>query len=1036
LESRAIERDYAQRGVIEMKTPATILVILLLAATGSVIGGANPDYKVAVHVLPASGGQTCFNLPIITDCSDITTTFGGCSSIYVFPVFYGLTEVNGLEHGLTWPGAWGPCSYTHCADLAVGSIVSPGDGMAYAWMSCQYGYAKVPGWGMLNAYSPGQVSISPNPASGLIVTNDCSLLLDAPTAIFSAGACGMSGDDPCPPSFIPLNLTKSDNVASCANPGNAVVYTINYDNPNSSAVSSVAIVDQFPAEMTFFGATEPYIRAGNEVLWNIGDLAAGASGYVQLAAIIDSSVAPEAGLVNTCTIYCNETDETQVMETTYICMAPLSLDIVDDIDPCVNPGDYITYTITYDNPNVSSVSNVMMKDNPPLGTNFISATGGGTFDAGANEVTWNIGSLGGGAGGSVELVMEVDPLTRPGLDLVDTCSINCDEVHINTDYEITPFCSPRVFYVHQHPDTGDVSTIQAGINLAAREDTVLIGYGTYYEHDITLKPDVKLRGERGRYSTIIDAESLGRVFYIPWEGSFSMNYVEGLTLTGGYAPSGGGGAIYAHDPEIAIWVNACDFIANMAGVGGAIYSRRDVFVDECDFKSNMAASQGSAIYCNAVDIEGSTFWNNETGDAGTVFGKHACTVYGCSFAWNSGPVVHTNRWFGELDVEASIFAWNFGIAIEGSTMPTSEVRCCNIYGNEGGDFVGWLEPYYDPYYNFSEEPSFCNLEEGELGPVNFCSPDPPPICGPVGPARLWCSPEPALLEVSDVGNDQGGWVRIRWYAPCDPGSDDCAILFYTIKRLDGDTWTTIRTVYPVGESIYQELVPTLCDSTGDGLCLTAFLVGASYSGFNCGLPGGSDTLSGYSVDNLVPTAPSNPTMLSPTNLAWDANIEPDLAVYSVYGSPGAEFTIEASLIGHTGATTMDVSDFVYAFYHITATDSSGNESDASSLENTFAGVTPPQASEEMGILRSRPNPFTSDTHITFNLPSSGQVVLEVYDVNGKKVRALVNAVYPAGRHTAVWTGLDHVGNEVSPGTYFVRFQAGEYSETEKVTILR
>jgi uncharacterized repeat protein (TIGR01451 family) len=57
----------------------------------------------------------------------------------------------------------------------------------------------------------------------------------------------------------------------------------------------------------------------------------------------------------------------------------------------VAAGGQITYTISYGNPTAAPRANVVIRDSIPVGTTFVSATGGGTLIG--NQVRWNIGAL-------------------------------------------------------------------------------------------------------------------------------------------------------------------------------------------------------------------------------------------------------------------------------------------------------------------------------------------------------------------------------------------------------------------------------------------------------------------------------------------------------------------------------------------------------------------------------------------------------------------------------------------------------------------
>jgi hypothetical protein len=74
---------------------------------------------------------------------------------------------------------------------------------------------------------------------------------------------------------------------------------------------------------------------------------------------------------------------------------------------------------------------------------------------------------------------------------------------------------------------------------------------------------------------------------------------------------------------------------------------------------------------------------------------------------------------------------------------------------------------------------------------------------------------------------------------------------------------------------------------------------------------------------------------------------------------------------------------------------------------------------ELGV-SGHPNPLTGSTTISYALPVDGRVLVEVYDINGRKVAALVDARKPAGFHDILWNGRDASGNAAASGVYFCR----------------
>ena len=88
------------------------------------------------------------------------------------------------------------------------------------------------------------------------------------------------------------------------------------------------------------------------------------------------------------------------------------------------------------------------------------------------------------------------------------------------------------------------------------------------------------------------------------------------------------------------------------------------------------------------------------------------------------------------------------------------------------------------------------------------------------------------------------------------------------------------------------------------------------------------------------------------------------------------------------------------------------------------------------LSQNYPNPFNPMTTIEYGLPEQSHATIEVFNVLGQRVRTLVSTIQPAGRHRVVWDGKDHQGKDVGSGIYFYRLQAGAFSESKKMVILK
>jgi hypothetical protein len=107
-----------------------------------------------------------------------------------------------------------------------------------------------------------------------------------------------------------------------------------------------------------------------------------------------------------------------------------------------------------------------------------------------------------------------------------------------------------------------------------------------------------------------------------------------------------------------------------------------------------------------------------------------------------------------------------------------------------------------------------------------------------------------------------------------------------------------------------------------------------------------------------------------------------------------------------------------------------------SLMRCTHDTTPDYGDGTLEVQQNAPNPFTFNTSIIFHLPSVDRVRVDVITVRGRVVRTLVDAVFPPGRHSVEWDGLDSERRPVGSGLYLYRVQAGSGAATRKMLLLR
>ncbi|GAB4365761.1 MAG: hypothetical protein Kow0042_05190 [Calditrichia bacterium] len=104
------------------------------------------------------------------------------------------------------------------------------------------------------------------------------------------------------------------------------------------------------------------------------------------------------------------------------------------------------------------------------------------------------------------------------------------------------------------------------------------------------------------------------------------------------------------------------------------------------------------------------------------------------------------------------------------------------------------------------------------------------------------------------------------------------------------------------------------------------------------------------------------------------------------------------------------------------------------------GITNISSSEPIAddyvLYQNYPNPFNPETTIGFNLPRHEQVSVVIYNTLGQVVRVLYSGDLNAGYHTLKWDGNNQFGLASPSGLYFYQLTAGDYSQVNKMVLMR
>jgi parallel beta-helix repeat protein len=171
------------------------------------------------------------------------------------------------------------------------------------------------------------------------------------------------------------------------------------------------------------------------------------------------------------------------------------------------------------------------------------------------------------------------------------------------------------------------------------------------------------------------------------------------------------------------------------------------------------------------------------------------------------------------------------------------------------------------------------------------------------------------------------------------------------------------------------------------------------------------------------------------NCLRDVVIEEGAKILGAIVAPGNKVELKKRVLfkGSITAGEIVVGEYATVLSH----QSTGSLTKESFLEAREAGEAPPAAAiTSFALAQNYPNPFNPSTAISFVIPEAAQVMLQIYDVRGQLVKTLVDRMLAAGRHQVIWHGDNASGQQVASGVYFYRMQAGSFSQSKTMLLVR
>ena len=331
---------------------------------------------------------------------------------------------------------------------------------------------------------------------------------------------------------------------------------------------------------------------------------------------------------------------------------------------------------------------------------------------------------------------------------------------------------------------GELPTIQEGVSAAGVGDTVLVAPGTYtgpLNRNIDFGgTNLVLVSESGSEFTTLDCSSAGRgLLFVSGEDSTSV--LDGFTVTAGLHEIGG--ALYCKGS--APTVRNCEFSANQSpGVGGAVACvAASPIIADCVFYGNSSElaleGEGGALYCSqgaAPAVSRCVFFGNSSDMGGAVSCSDGCApvLSGCLMLENAGDSGGALACLGTstLTMETCTLVGNMGVAgcgvyVDGTSMLVGDrsiiafgykgeavvcsqpggtvlLSCCDVFGNEDGDWTGCISGQNGVDGNIEKDPLFCHhanpSERYSLHSDSPCAPENSPGCGGIGALGVGCGP--------------------------------------------------------------------------------------------------------------------------------------------------------------------------------------------------------------------------------------------------------------------------------------------------------
>ena len=446
-----------------------------------------------------------------------------------------------------------------------------------------------------------------------------------------------------------MTFNKSADVTS-ANPGDQITYTLSYHNTGTGIATGVVIKDTIPEHVTFISSNpSPSSVSGREYTYNVGTVAAGASGTVTIVVEVDAMVPDGTELTNVATFNYNDANGEPYPEksdsATTTVTAPVMTFTKTASAEYADPGDEVTYTLAYANTGTGWATDVVVTDTIPEHVTYVSSSP--VYDSVSGRTyTWNVGDVAPGADETITITVKIDAGTPDGVDLTDYATFDYSDANGNPYPQMTDSATTTV--------TSPVMTFSKSADVSQADPGDVITYTLHYENIGTgAATGVVVKDTISAYTTFYDAD--------PWYSS-----ANGQTYTWdvGTVPAGDDGSII-----LKVKVNAG------TPDGTQIPNMATMDYDDANGNPGDQESDDATVTVTAPSMSFSKVADVQYADPGDTI-TYTLTYHNSGTGWATGVVVtdtipehvtfqNAIPWYSSVDGRK--YTWDVGEVAPGET---------------------------------------------------------------------------------------------------------------------------------------------------------------------------------------------------------------------------------------------------------------------------------------------------------------------------------------------------------------------------------